>query len=151
MNHDHGPGFHKECLACREGMAALHEQQAGHMAEYGYYMHIVLGESFINVHTHGFLETWNHPEMQIVMGINPKITQDLLWCFADRIKGGEKFEAGQLVDEIVKSFPVKLIDATEGGRSVLRVLLPDQNGKFPGDPGCELVWCDQDTVDTARS
>ena len=52
---------------------------------------------------------------------------------ADRVRTGEKLADGQLLNEVIKNFPVKLYAAKEGGRDVFRIILPDPEGKLEQD------------------
>lgn len=85
-----------------------------------------------NLHTHGLQENYDHPDFQIVVPLPDKVGHTLMITLADRVKAGERFHAGQKVDGVIEGAGglVKLIDATECGRPVLRVILPDPRGKL---------------------
>jgi hypothetical protein len=59
----------------------------------------------------------------------------------------EKFEQKHEYEGVLgNNFKIKTMIATECGRLVLRVLLPDENGKFPGDSGCKPIFDTQDQI-----
>jgi hypothetical protein len=71
---------------------------------------------------------------------------------------GTPFQFGELVD-FTAALPARIIDAGQRGRdeyavqagvyyrrddiAIQQVLLPDQNGKYPGEAGCQPPYCDQ--------
>lgn len=103
------------------------------MAVWGYYIHYVtsdpeVGPGLANIHTHGIGETWGHPEFQVVVPIPPDVATAILDVLADRVKAGERFEAGRRYGDVIARLDVMMVEATEGGRPVLRVILPDPAG-----------------------
>jgi hypothetical protein len=91
-----------------------------------------------NAHTHGLQENYQHKDFQVVIPLPEKVAHSIFITLANRVKEGEKFQAGQKLDEVIQRMQVKLIDAVECGRPVLRVILPDKAGKVDlgeiGDP-----------------
>jgi len=121
------------------------------MARAGFYMHFVPFGRYLNAHTHGFDKTWKHPDFQMVMPLGEGIMSGIFWNFANRVKDGETFKSGDNVDKIIGGgHKVRLMEAKEAGRSVLRVLLPDPEWRFPGDPGVLNEYARQVTVDTDK-
>jgi hypothetical protein len=116
-------------------MEKMKQWQDEMMSKHGFYIHFVSGveEGYINAHTHGFSDTWNHSDFQIVVDIDRKVVSDIFWNFAHRVKKGEIFSSGMMVEEVISKYPVRLDTMEECGRSVLRVILPDADGHFPGD------------------
>lgn len=118
----------KKTLADAEKMA----EKA--MAKCGWYAHLVGGDDCsptgFNYHTHGFVESFDHLDIQIVL----PMPQDLCHSVANTVvknikKKGQKYSPGKLYDNIMKGYNVEFQYATECGRRVLRLLLPDKNGK----------------------
>lgn len=76
---------------------------------------------------------------------------------------GTPFTVGELVD-FTATLPARIIDAGRKGRkeyavqagvyygrqdiAVMQVLLPDRNGRYPGDPDCEAPYCKQPLLTT---
>lgn len=141
--HNHPEG--EKCFICAgASMEDLSRWQDEQLEKHGFYMHMVGGpEGFVNAHTHGFQKTWGHTDFQIVLNVGQKTISSIFWEFADRVKAGEVFHGGMLVDKIIKKYAVKLDQNTETGRDVLRVLLPDADGRFPGDSGVAGYFADQ--------
>ena len=142
MSHEHQKG--QKCFLCDGGTKKdLAEWQDKNMEKYGFYMHFVPDGHFINAHTHGFDKTWGHLDFQIVLPLEQKLISSFFWTFADRVKAGEKFEADTSVDKVIKNMPVRLTRAHENDRDVLRIIFPDKNGKFYGDPGVDEAYAHQ--------
>lgn len=104
---------------------------------------------FADYHTHGFQETWSHPDLQLVITIGEGVAHGIFWAFARRVEAGERFEDGQDVEDVIGGgLRVRMRQRIQNGRLVLRVLLPDPEGKLPGDEGCEEFYAGQDRFDT---
>lgn len=143
------PAHHKhECVGCTEGLEAAMKKTAEDIAKYGFAVHGVhdYPDGFANYHTHGIAETVGHPDFQIVMPLPFDVSMSIFWTLFRRVKDGERFAAGQSADRVIKGYQVRFLEAREDGRDVLRLLLPDKNGKFPGEPGCVPAWAQQATV-----
>lgn len=113
----------------------------------GFYVHYVPGEDgAINAHTHGFDATWGHPDVQIVLPLPPDVAHGIFWTVRDLIASGRVFKDGETCEGILKNYPVSFARAREGGRDVLRLLLPDNTGALPADARCserfkkQLTW-----------
>lgn len=112
------------------------------MGEYGWVVHAVYeteeGEldGLCNVHTHGILETFNHPDLQIVLPIAPRANHQILSGVVDLIKNGKTFKDGDKSEEVILNLPVKFKEFQEGDRIVLRILFPDPKGRLPGEDRC---------------
>lgn len=111
----------------------------------GWFVHYVGNDTdtgLANIHTHGLEETAGHPDFQLVAPVPPALAQGILQRLVDRVKGGERFEAGRRYDGVVEAFDVLMVGAEESGRPVLRVVLPDRHGCL--DRGAiEEPWGDQ--------
>ena len=112
------------------------------MEKSGFYVHCVdePSEECFNAHTHGFKESWGHTDFQIVLPISTNIIMGIMHTIASRIRDGEVLEAGTTVERIIKSLPVRLERAAESNREVIRVILPDSAGRFPGDYGVDQAY-----------
>lgn len=98
---------------------------------HGWYVHYIPeDENLVNIHTHGLFEKFDHDDFQIVVPLPEKTAQVIFKTFLDRIKGGEKFKSADVVEHIITNYSVKLIDAIESNRTVLRIILPDKFGKL---------------------
>ncbi len=114
-----------------ERMQQMREWHAQQLVKHGWYTHMTFpedGGTYWNIHTHGMSENFNHPDLQLVIGLPEHTTNGILHNFADRIKAGEKFKAGDRVSKIVGKYDVLLVEREECGRKVLRIILPDPKG-----------------------
>jgi hypothetical protein len=112
----------------------MRDWEEANIREYGWFVHFIVQDAEtptgFDAHTHGLRETCGHLDFQIVIPLPEKVAHGILINLADRVKAGEKFVAEQTVaDVLANDLLVKLIEATEGGRQVLRVILPDKKGK----------------------
>ena len=81
-----------------------------------------------NAHTHGFEETWDTLNVQIVMPLPPVVVQGVFHGVADLMKEGVRFEEDKDYDKIAKGLNVRFIKARETGRDVWRMIVPDKAG-----------------------
>jgi hypothetical protein len=142
MNHEN----HCKCAHCESIAAGVSEEEATKaiiewqdkcLAERGFYVHMVgddpVTSKNFNAHSHGLQALDNHLDFQIVLPLPPKVAHNLICILADRVKAGEKFSAGQIVEHVVRGMNVKLVEVQENDRNVLRVILPDADGKVEPD------------------
>lgn len=121
--------------AFKRRMDAMHAEM---MKKYGWYAHYVPGDNSspteFNAHTHGFEESWNHPDIQIVVYMPQQTIHGIMTTIANAVKEGTAFQPGRTYDNVLQGYDVMFAGAQEGGRRVLRVILPDpQNNVARGD------------------
>lgn len=115
------------CFACEFGVEAFHADSKRMIKEFGWVAHGVPK----NYHTHGLQENFDHPDIQIVFPMPPHICHPLANIVVELIKGGKKFTEGDInFDILAGDFPVRFIKAKECGRDILRMILPDKQGKL---------------------
>lgn len=86
-------------------------------------------------HTHG-MDKYNHLDFQVVLWMNPNDIAYILNTLGKRVQSGEKFKAGDYVAGIFTDCPIRLDEYEESGRTVLRVIIPDEKNVFPDDDKC---------------
>jgi hypothetical protein len=137
-----------DCEYCRADINAAREKllakQDRSLAEDGYYIHAVVDDASTpygyNIHTHG-LENAGHLDIQVVAPIDLYIAHNYVRKVAEMVMDGKRFKSGDriLIDDSQDVFTagfhdtkyyVKLVDAKESGRSVLRMILPDPAGNL---------------------
>lgn len=145
------------CISCSEGPEAAALKQAEIMKRWGWIVHYVFEheeqlEPFLNVHTHGLTEKHGHPDLQICLaaklGVPPGVVHTLIHAAVRQIEAGVVFKHGSQSDQVMESYAVRFVDAKENGRPVLRILLPDKSGAFPGDPACRGPLASQESFRT---
>lgn len=117
--------------------AKLQQMDLDMMDKYGWYAHYVPSgdgtPTGANYHTHGLERSYDHKNIQIILPLSFQTAHGLANTIIAEIKKGTKFEAGVDYDNIMANgYKVRFIDATECGRPVLRLLIPDKNHKFEG-------------------
>jgi len=120
-----------------EAAIAQLEWEAKALAERGFYVHYVgvdpSSPTNFNAHTHGMQAFDNHLDFQLIVPLPPEYAHNIICTLAERVKSGERFVSGQKLDKIIRGFEIKLIEAPEDDRRVLRIILPDPNGKLEPD------------------
>jgi hypothetical protein len=88
-----------------------------------------------NHHTHGVVERFDHPDLQIVLPLAPAIVGSIFNTMVEIIKEGGCYILTNKEYEGVLGggFKVRTRWATEGRRQVLRVILPDSQGNLAED------------------
>lgn len=94
---------------------------------------------FFNAKTLG-LNKYGHKEFQMVLEIDHKMVMYILNSLGVRVQAGEKFQNGDSVAEILQGYDIRLQEFFDGEETVLRVLLPDPNGRFPDDSECDCIY-----------
>jgi hypothetical protein len=138
---------HKEgcsCAICKwrdsglsqdEAMAKYADWEDEQLKKHGWIVHFIGSDdpatpTGVNYHTHGLTDAFNHLDLQVVISLGQNTAHGIFKSAIDQIKEGRKFAHGDVVDRIVKGYNVKFVTATEGGRNLLRIILPDQNGSL---------------------
>jgi hypothetical protein len=109
------------------------------MEKHGWYAHFVLAEDesgVADIHTHGIEQTFGQPDLQVTLPLPTSEAKVILRLFhnvVDYIKQGVELRNGVYLDRVVSGMKVKLVAAEEGGRPILRMILPDAQGKLEPD------------------
>jgi DNA segregation ATPase FtsK/SpoIIIE-like protein len=118
-------------LAARLAVRRREERQ---IAKYGFFVHYVFDESDmpwgVDIHSHGVLESFGHADFQIVAGLPPDLATEILTNLVDEVKEGRKFAAGTTASGIIRRFDVGFAVAAGEGRELLRVIVPDTEGRL---------------------
>ncbi len=85
-----------------------------------------------NAHTHG-MARYDHMDFQMVLQASPQIIGYVLNTLGARVRSSERFKAGDMVDRIFEDCQVRLDEFQECNRTVLRVIIPDGQNRFPED------------------
>lgn len=118
------------------------------MEKYGFVIHNVFPtkddkDGKFTIHTHGLKKSFNHMDLEVVLPISPKIVAGIFHGMVDSIKEGETFEDKSTSDRVIQNFDVQLVRVNDGKRDLLRIVLPDENGKFPCDKDCADIYKSQ--------
>ena len=125
-------------LTPEEAIDRVREREAEQMAARGWVAHHVAPDpdspTGVNYHTHGLAETFGHPDIQIVLPMTPAVTHGVASRVVELIEGGARFPPGDESDVVLKKgYRVRFVGATECGREVLRVILPDKDGRLDAE------------------
>lgn len=117
----------------------LRKQQEVWLEEHGFYTHFVWDDkqspTGMNIHTHGLAEKFDHPDLQIVLPMDGHQANSILHAMVDQIKTGGTFVPDKEYAGVMKEpYTVHVKEATECGRRVMRVMLPDVNNKHQDSP-----------------
>ena len=88
--------------------------------------------SGVNCHTHGLTESCGHRDLQITLPIRPTVAAAVLNHLHHLIaKCGMRFNPGDRTKMFADCHAeLTFVSATESGRAVLRVVLPDPAGEL---------------------
>jgi Domain of unknown function (DUF4262) len=118
-------------------METMSPQEEGFLESHGWYSHLVFSEDnaqkWVNYHTHELPELYGHLDFQFVLPVDRNTLHALATKLVDRVKKGERFAAGMRLSGIARKYDVLLVKTTESqsnARSVLRVILPDEDGNL---------------------
>lgn len=93
--------------------------------------------AFANIHTHG-LDRYNHKELCIPLELDSDIACQILNQCGLKIKyDNMKYVQGKQ-EGVIQGFPVLFYELPNS--NTLYMILPDPNGKFPDDEGCEFPY-----------
>lgn len=126
---------------------SLEQKQKELIEKYGFVIHNVFPSSedeiFWSHHTHGLKENFNHMDLEIALPIDPQIVGSIFHGMVDLIKDGESFENILISDKVIRNYNVQLVKVNDGQRDIIRIVLPDVNGKFPSDIDCADIYKNQ--------
>ena len=123
----------------KKTMQKMHSEEQLLLEEYGFYMHNVLDpndSSYMNIHTHGIRENFNHLDLQIVYPTSVETASYLFQFLLHHIKKGKSFENETILPNMLGAkgdYPIGFCKRVEGDRTVLRIILPDVEGMVTKD------------------
>ena len=133
---NHKQAHNCQCDVCKKRADAIIRLQIESIDLYGWVVHYVYDDKMcpakVNIHTHHVQESFGHKDIQVCLNLKPELVHRLLVNIVNNIKTGVKYEPGKKYGNIVDNFKLEFIEATESGRKVLRLLIPDENGGYSG-------------------
>ena len=136
-----------------DAVADLLKKEQEALQKYGWLVHVVESDDStsnnFNAHTHGFVDSYNHPDIQITLTMPPAQIMRIFNVIHYRIKdGGIRFQDGEISDQILANgYKVKFIKKDESGRPVLSVILPDPQGHLE-EADMDAEYAEQYSVKT---
>lgn len=123
-----------------------HERKA--LEAQGFYVHAIAAEDYkgdhANIHTHCVKENFKHMDLQITLDAPPLSCSSIIHAVVNRIKEGAIFSGGEEhFGVLTGGLPLGFKTYSEGGRDVLRILIPDNKGLLPNHPDCEPFFARQ--------
>ena len=79
-------------------------------------------------------------DFQMVLQASQQEICYVLNTLGNRVRAGEKFHEGDLVYGIYEDCPIRLDAFQECDRTVLRVIIPDGQNRFPEDKHCKYPY-----------
>lgn len=138
------------------GMDEIQKRIDGNIKRFGWHVQAVMpGPEDVGLRTFaytvGMPKTLKHAELMMI-GFRPELMQSLLNVAGEQIKEGVRFGDWTSSDKVIQGFPVWFREVPEitarkwallseqrykGPEfGLLQMFLPDVNGLFPWDPGC---------------
>ena len=99
-------------------------------------------ENICNAHTHG-MDAFHQPEFQIVLGLPPLDIMYILNTLGDNVRNGARYNPSSLVEGIFVDCLVRLDLIKEDGEQIFRVIIPDNENRFPEEVGCTYPYSEQ--------
>lgn len=135
-----------ECAVCALGLEAVKTRDREAMEKFGWTAHIVVDDPDVpygfNYHTHGFPETFQCPDMQIVLPLPKNMSHTIMHTIVTLMREGRRFRLGEIADGVLVGHSVTFASAKELDREVYRVILPDKSGDLNQDT-MDKVYRDQ--------
>ena len=97
----------------------------------------------IDCYSHGIEENLNHLDLQLVLPISMDHASAIINAIGLLIQEGRVFEPDvTYTDVLAKDVPMKFVQVKDNlnNRQLLRIVLPDENFKFPEDKGCMALY-----------
>ena len=116
------------------------EKQYSLLQKHGWIIHDVAGTG---CHTHGLRENFDHLDLEVAFNMPGDTAHRVLAAAVKNIKKGKRYEDGQKCDQVIDNDEVLFIKSKRRERQMLRIILPDPQGLFPGDPGCQEEYTAQ--------
>jgi hypothetical protein len=121
-------------LSHEEAILASQAKDAAAITKFGWCGHYVFDDvdspTGLNIHTHGLRESYGHPDLQIVLPLSERVAHGIMINLADEVKAGRRFAPGGVASGIIEGYDLSFATATECGREVLRVIIPDPDGRL---------------------
>ena len=135
-------------------MDGIRKRMDAMIAETGWWVQAVLPgpDSPSFAYSVGMTETFGHPEV-MVMGFSPELMHTLINGIGELVREGARFGDRDSSDKVIRGYPVvfrepedaaaaefALAAVSRYGKGRFRLLqcfLPDAQGRFPWDEGCE--------------
>jgi hypothetical protein len=132
----------------KENISKIGKENKDKLNKYGHVIHYVFSKKDgwnedCSIHTHGVLELYKHLDLEIKLPLPQNVAMGVLNGMVESIKKGVSFENKLISDEVLKGYDVQLVRVNDGSRELIRVIIPDENGKFPGDKDCKDVYKNQ--------
>lgn len=109
-----------------------------------HYANDMYGEGIPSIHTHGFKEKYNADDIEIVLRVSKKTAKGICDAIKDKYEKGEFIEPYVYYRDIIKNYSVMFVETIDkAGRTLLRLLLPDVNGRMPYDNDVDEKYAKQ--------
>lgn len=130
----------------RERIESLLREREGFelTATHDYVVHYVgdCYEHLPSIHTHGFRELYNQPNIEITISLTLHVAEGIFDLINKMYSDGKTIEPYKYYRDIIKNYSVMFVEAMDitTGEKTLRLLLPDVNGRMPYDPDVSKVY-----------
>ncbi|MBF0237306.1 MAG: DUF4262 domain-containing protein [SAR324 cluster bacterium] len=125
----------------------VHEKIHQDLERYGWTILSTIYDEILCSQTFGLQKNFKHPEIEVV-GLNDEMSCLFLNTLAQRIKMGQQFTHGSLIDEIIEGYELMLVHNPLDPQGMpllegrLRLIWPDSQHRYPWhqdcDSGCQV-------------
>lgn len=107
-------------------------------------IHQVVGEDSTNFHTHG-LEDYGSLELEINLPIEGRLAAHIINEIGLKIVNGKRYNSRDIISDVVNvNLTVIKAKSIHSGdhdsEDILRIIIPDENLRFPWDAGCDPIY-----------
>ena len=114
-------------------------------------------EGFDFAYSVGLFEGFKHPEL-LVIGLPKQVAHEVLNLLGERVKKGERFANGDVVEDVIDGYAVTFVEVEQGhyadyvgcgvwfytgsGFPLLQVVWPDKKKRYPWDKDASEGFCE---------
>lgn len=143
-----------KAMKLRDASEVTLKEQRELMEKYKFVVHYVMDSysvesdhqtlSFPSIHTHGLMEHFEHPEIELALPLDQETAMYILHTFVNKLKEGvrvheyEEFKWPELNETRCYCIPVHLPSSTAS--QGYRLVIGDMNDLLPGEAGCHELY-----------
>lgn len=118
-----------------EAIQEHQEREKKSVEKYGFYVRLIDGEGPYGgiYNTYMLPESFGHPDLQIVLSLDPQVAMSIINRCVDKIKSGMTFEPNKVYADVLNDYGVKFVPCFDEERKILRIIMPDAQNNLDQD------------------
>ena len=120
----------------------INEEAQKNIEQYGFHIWYLTEKKtkMVNCFTIGLDQTYSHKNLQITLPLDKESCANIIHTLVDKIKSGETISANNIHDGML-NFSFLALEVEKSSHTmdydVIRIIIPDSNGKFAHEETCE--------------